>query len=106
VERKSCHQGFCAFFKHLFKKLQKPALFLGKQISKIFVTIINGKQTTHKQLIVMASVYRRFTQINSAVKVRKTTAAFFASACGILRRLDFRRRALAPFIMRKINEHT
>ncbi|MDU1108541.1 MAG: hypothetical protein E7A23_20150, partial [Enterobacter sp.] len=59
------------------------------------------KRTGHKQLIAFhdGSVYRYvlFTQLNIHVKVRKTTAAFFASACGILRRLDFRRRALAPF---------
>jgi hypothetical protein len=35
--------------------------------------------------------------IKHPVKVQKTTTAFFASACGILRRLHFRRRALAQF---------
>ena len=58
-------------------------------------------RTGHKQLIATGcrSVYGHalFTQLNICVKVRKTTAAFFAAACGILRRLDFRRRALAPF---------
>ncbi|EKI0254257.1 hypothetical protein O8H62_003614 [Enterobacter asburiae] len=75
-------------------------LDLQKNSSQIFVTIINGKRTGHKQLIARnsASVYRLalFTQLNIRVKVRKTTAAFFATACGILRRLDFRRRVLAP----------
>jgi hypothetical protein len=97
------HSGLLQLFLSIcIQKVTKTCrLFLQKNRSQIFVTIINGKRTGHKQLIAIndGTVYRYvlFTQLNIHVKVRKTTAAFFASACGILRRLDFRRRALAPF---------
>jgi hypothetical protein len=96
------HSGLLQLFLSIcIQKVTKNLqAFPAKNSSQIFVTIINGKRTGHKQLIAITrSVYRYvlFTQLNIHVKVRKTTAAFFASACGILRRLDFRRRALAPF---------
>jgi hypothetical protein len=72
-------RAFALFLSICIQKVTKTAGFSsGKQFS-IFVTIINGKQTTHKQLILYSGISLPpggVYAINSAVKVRKQPLHF------------------------------